>query len=79
MMRYGYGMMAWGSLFWLILIAVMIVIGIYVYRLTTSGKGNENTTINDNAVEILNKRYARGEIDEDQYKRMRDSIEREIK
>ncbi len=76
MMRYGYNMMAWGSLFWLVLLVLIIVIGVAVYKITTSGRGNANITINDDSIEILKKRYARGEIDENQYKKMRDSIEK---
>jgi len=75
MMGYGYNMMAWGGLFWLILLVLIIVLAISIYRITTSGKGNVNRTINDDSIEILKKRYAGGEIDEEQYKKMRDVIE----
>ncbi|PRR76622.1 SHOCT domain-containing protein [Clostridium thermopalmarium] len=76
MMGYGYNMMAWGGLFWLVILVLIIVVGISVYKMTTSGKGNENRTINDESIEILKQRLARGEIDEDQYRRMRDVIEK---
>ena len=51
-----------------------LLLGAY-YKITTSGKRNSNITINDNSIEILKQRYARGEIDEEQYRKMRDTIE----
>jgi putative membrane protein len=75
MMKYGYYMMPWGSLFWFISLILIIVIGIAVYKITTSGRNNQNRTINGSSVEILKQRFARGEIDEEQYKKMRDTIE----
>lgn len=75
MMGYGYNMMAWGGLFWLLLLILIVVLAIFIYRITTSGKGNANRTINDDSIEILKKRYASGEIDEEQYRKMRDVIE----
>jgi len=71
----GYDMMSWGGLFWLIPLVLIIIIAIAAYKITTSGKGNSNITINDNSIEILKQRYARGEIDEEQYRKMRDTIE----
>lgn len=73
--RYRYGMMPLGGLFWLLLLVILIIIAIAIYKITTSGRGNQNRTINDSSIEILKQRYARGEIDEDQYKKMRDTIE----
>lgn len=75
MMGYGYGMMPWGGLFWLILLILIVVLAIFIYKTTTSGRGNANRTINDESIEILKQRYARGEIDEEQYRKMRDVIE----
>ncbi|MCM0647279.1 SHOCT domain-containing protein [Clostridium swellfunianum] len=68
-------MMAWGGLFWFLLLTIIVIISIAVYKITTSGRNNQNRTINDNSIEILKQRFARGEIDENQYKRMRDTIE----
>ncbi|MEA5009042.1 SHOCT domain-containing protein [Clostridium tyrobutyricum] len=73
--RYSYDMMSWGGLFWLIPLIIIIVIAIAIYKITTSGRNNQNRTINDNSVEILKQRFARGEIDEEQYKKMKDTIE----
>ncbi|MBV7275859.1 SHOCT domain-containing protein [Clostridium sp. PL3] len=56
-------------------LVLIIVIAIAAYKITTSGRRNTNTTINNNAIDLLKERYARGEIDEEQYKRMRDTIE----
>jgi Predicted membrane protein len=73
--RYGYDMMSWGSVFWLIPLVLIIVIAVAAYKITTSGRIKTNTTINNNAIDLLKQRYAWGEIDEEQYKRMRDTIE----
>ncbi|SHJ48299.1 putative membrane protein [Clostridium amylolyticum] len=75
MMRYGYNMMYWGGFFWFILIVLIIVLTIVTYKVISGGKTNHNRTFNDNAIEILKQRFAKGEIDEEQYKRMRDTIE----
>lgn len=73
--RYGYDMMSWGGVFWFIPLVLIIAIAVAAYKITTSGRRNTNTTINSNTIDLLKERYARGEIDEEQYKRMRDTIE----
>lgn len=73
---YGYNMMPWGGLFWLIALAFIIIIAVTVYKITLGKRINTNNYISNNALEILNQRYAKGEIDEEQYKKMRDAIEK---
>lgn len=76
MMRYRYSMMPWGGLFWLFCLITMVIAGIFIYKLTTVGRINSSKPINSNAVEILKERYAKGEIDEEQYRKMKDNIEK---
>ena len=72
----GYGMMGygWG---WLMMIGVVIlvVLGIVVlFRyLQSSGKPTSRTS-GSNALDILNERYARGEISNEEYNRTKADI-----
>ena len=59
-------------LFWLLIIVAIIVIIISALR-SNSGKSNNNE---DSPLEILKRRYARGEIDEEEYTRQRKQIEK---
>jgi len=76
MMRYRYSMMPWGGFFWFICLIMIVAAGIFIYKLTSDGRRNSNKTINSNAIDILKERYAKGEIDEEQYRKMKDNIEK---
>jgi putative membrane protein len=72
MMHYGFG---YGGMFmWIIF---LIVIGLLIYFIinaqTTKGR---TPTQNESALDILKKRYARGEITKEEYERMKKDIER---
>ncbi len=72
MMGWGYGMMGgWvGTVLSVILIAIIIYA---VIRLAGRGHmGNGNSY--DNSIQILNERFARGEINEEEYKRIKTLI-----
>ena len=56
----GLGMMAMMFLFW-----VIFIVGLIVAIRWLIGKGREQST--DSALEILRQRYARGEINKDEY------------
>lgn len=71
---YGYNMI-WGGSFGLISMLLLIVIAFVIYKYAAQGRLIRNIN-NDDALEILKQRYARGEIDEEQYNRMQDSISR---
>lgn len=73
---YGYNMMALGGFFWIICLLVLIAAAFAIYKVTTMGKKNMHHAINNEAVEILKQRYAKGEIDEEQYRKMRETIEK---
>jgi putative membrane protein len=67
---YGHGMMGWGAMGWfgpiiMIIFVVLVVLGIiYLVKLIAHGKkeGKE-----ENALDILKKRYAKGEIGKEEF------------
>lgn len=73
---YGYNMMPWGGFFWLIVLVLIIAIAVTVFLITTDRRRNVSSSFNNNSIEILKQRYARGEINEEQYRKMRDAIEK---
>jgi len=67
-MGFGGGFM-W--VFWILLI-VVLVWGVKAFGDSTSGNNNQ---AEDSPLEILKKRYARGEIDEEEFTRRRKELE----
>lgn len=66
----GQGMGIWmllGIIFWVLLIAGIIFLLIWVVR-KASGRGTEKE---ESAIDILKKRYARGEISKEEYEEKR--------
>lgn len=74
-------MMQWGNyswgmgfgwifmvLFWVLVAAVVV----YVVKLVAGGKGSEGT--GTSALDILKKRYAKGEISKEEFERMKDDL-----
>lgn len=71
-MHRGYGIFRFGGILSLILI---IVIGYFIIRYLSNNKNSSSTFKNKNsALEILNERYARGEIDEEEYNRRKNIL-----
>ncbi|MGV8980616.1 hypothetical protein [Clostridium sp.] len=66
MMRYGYSMM--GGLFGMMIIPI-IIIGIVVFLISSqfSNIDIKDIKAGDNSLDVLNERFARGEINEDEY------------
>ncbi|PTQ81421.1 putative membrane protein [Trichococcus patagoniensis] len=67
---YGYNMMGgWGIFMMIILLVILIVIIVYVVMKLVQGGNNAGTTSNgrDEALEILNQRYAKGELSDEEY------------
>lgn len=73
----GYGNMFWT---WLIPLILLVLIGIAVYMIYKNNKTSKQITHsggdqkNSRALEILDERYAKGEIDEEEYKRMKRNL-----
>ncbi len=75
MMGYGYGMMGYGwGWFMMIGVVILTVLGIVALfnHLQHSVKNNDSS--NNNALDILNERYARGEISDEEYKHKRSQL-----
>lgn len=65
---FGFGHGLFGLLFWIVIIAVVVAVA--------RGFGGRSTRPDTNpALAILKERYARGEIDKDEYERMRHDLE----
>lgn len=77
---YGYGMMGygWG---WIMMLGILIIVVLIIFALVRylQHSGNISRNISSNnpsnrAIDILNERYARGEISDDEYKRKKAEI-----
>ena len=71
MMHYGFG---YGGIFmWIIF---LIVIGVLIYFIVQAQKTKGQTpTQNESHLDILKKRYAKGEIAKEEYERMKKDLE----
>jgi uncharacterized membrane protein len=79
----GYGMMGRGAMFfpfggWIMWILIIVVIGVVVYLVTRTQKtGRVGGTVlsrEETALEIVKKRYARGEITKDEYESIKQDL-----
>ncbi len=71
-MGYGNGMGIFMIFFWF-----LIILGIFLLIKALLGSGNKETKAEqkeDSAEEILKKRYARGEISEEDFRKMRENL-----
>ncbi len=62
----GYGMGAWmllGIVFWVLVVAGLVLLVIWIVQKALGGRGGAV----ESALEILKKRYARGEISKEEY------------
>lgn len=69
-----------GFIVMLIFFALIIGLGIYIYRRPfghVHGNGHESARHSSNARAILDERFARGEIDVEEYNLRRDALKRE--
>lgn len=68
MMHYGYG----GFLMWILLIAGIILIVLLVTQLSKGASNRQKPQ--DSALDILKKRYAQGEINKEEFERMKQDL-----
>jgi putative membrane protein len=73
MMNYGYGC-GFGEMFmWIVLVIIIGVVAYFVIQ-STRAKISGGTT-QETSLDILKKRYAKGEIAKEEYERMKKDIE----
>ena len=71
MMHYGFGY--GGAFMWIIF---LVVIGVLIYFIVQAQKMKSRTpTQNESHLDILKKRYAKGEIAKEEYERMKKDLE----
>lgn len=75
MMGDGSGMWFGGGFMWIFWILLIVLIVWAVKAATGTGTGSNNSDSYESPLEILKKRYARGEIDEAEYERRRKELE----
>lgn len=64
-------MMGWMWLWPVLVVAGLVVLGYLAVRLATGGWPTDRTPARGSARDILDGRYARGEIDEEEYRHRR--------
>ena len=70
----GYG--GWGMmLMWLVVVVVAVLIIYFLLARRSGDDLHESSRMGETPLEILKKRYARGEITKEEYDRMKDDIE----
>jgi len=69
------GMMTFMFLFGLLLIGLFVLIVVAVVKWLSGSKMPFSVSDRENALEILKKRYAKGEIGKEEFERMRRDIE----
>ncbi len=78
---FGWAGMIFGGLMMLLFWVVVILLAIWAIRALTRRGGwqsrdmSHTSTRDDNALAILRERYAKGEIDKEQYERMRADLQ----
>lgn len=62
--------MMFGGIFWLLLLAVIVW---FVFQLLNKNQNTDNTK-SESAMDILNKRYAKGEVTKEEYEEMKRNL-----
>jgi putative membrane protein len=75
---YGHNQMMWGiGAWWMAIFWILVIIGIFflVKWLVEQGKGSRNKAVGeDSALEILKRRYAKGEIDKQEFEQKKKDL-----
>ena len=75
-MMSGSGSMWFGGGFMWIFWILLLVILVWVVKVAMTDAGSKKTMEDDSPLEILKKRYARGDIEEDEFIRRRKELEK---
>lgn len=75
MFNSGGGAMFGGGFMWLLWILLIVAIVVMV-KAWSGGSSGSGASRDESPMEILKKRYARGEIDEDEFERRRRELEK---
>ena len=75
MMGYGYNMMG-GWLAMMIIPIILIGVAIFIYYKKGDNINVKNIKSRDNSLDILNERFARGEINEEEYNQKKNAIKK---
>lgn len=72
---YGYGMMGYGMIMmaFMGIIAVLVIVALVKY-IQRSSWSHKSSNINNNALSILNERYAKSEISDEEYQKKKTEI-----
>lgn len=71
----GGGMFFGGAFMWLFWILLIVVV-VFLIRLVVGRRGDTTADDGESPIQILERRFARGEIDEAEFKRRRAELER---
>ena len=77
-MMHGFGFGIGGLLLMVLFWIVLIAGAVWLIKMIFSGTSNrpgEDSGKNENAIDILNKRYARGELEREDYERMKADLQ----
>lgn len=66
------GGMWFGWIFWIVIIVLVIYL---IVRLTNQRGGTSNSSANETPLDVLKKRYARGEISKEEFENMKRDLQ----
>ncbi len=66
MIGWGYGMMTWLGM--MLIPAAIVIVFLFIIVKLIMNNNSKNVNESDSAMKILNERFARGEINEEEYK-----------
>lgn len=69
----GIGLMGFGLIFWLLIVAGIVVLVVWAVR-TSSGRGVGVSGHEPDAMEIARRRYARGDISKEQFEQLKQDL-----
>lgn len=71
----GFGMGFGGPIFWILIIVAIALLVPWLRSQGSASRKDDGSHADQRAIEILEERYARGEIDRDEFERKRQDLE----